>query len=979
MARTNPALESFTAGELSQRLAARLDFSKYPAGLEICENIMPMPEGGLTRRPASRFVVAEANSAKKGRVMPFEFSTTQAYMLELGDGTMRFCRHQAQIIGGVTSASITNGTFDANITGWTDRSGGAGSIAYVTGSMAIDPNGAAAADIGWAEQEVTNSDATEQILKFQVVSGEDGIPGDHIELRIGTASKGIQLVDDVKYEVGYHCVAFTATAANYFVQFLNRGDAGDKKQRIDNVSIISTLGAVEIDTPYPEADLFEVNGPQTADVLYLYHPSYPTHKLLRLGHTSWSLVEVAWLDGPYLDENITDTTALIADSSGLGTDFTLSKTDGVNDDRGWLSTDIGRSVRWQIGNRWAWGVISKVTSTTVAVVDIKHDEKFTRVWSFDGSVETFVDETTNANSIADNDWAVVPSPSGSEDYAAFGMKVKFAQIRFDYANGRKGSSGTIQWQYWDGDVIPAAWVALSEVTDETLDWEAAVADDLRVTWTIPNSWAKRSLNSSENLYYVRAKIITGDAYSTTPILDQGFAFAQSTPIANTSFRLGAWSGTTGYPSAGAFYEQRLFAANTTTQPQTLWATQTADFENHAPDDTLGTVEDDDALIYTISADKVNAIRWLSPGENTLVMGTAGGEWIPESDGAVLTPFDMVIRRRTAHGSANIPPVRVGNVVLFVQRAKRRVREFGFTFEVDGFRAPDMTRLAQHITKGGIVEMAYQQEPDSIVWLVRTDGQLLSMTYRREEDVVGWARHILGGSFSSGNPVVESVAVIPGAAGAGQVKSSANRDEVWITVKRTINSATVRYIEVLEGPWEAGDDVEDAYYCDSCITYDGSPGTTFTGLGHLEGETIKVFADGVKLADATVASGQITIASSSVVQMGLGSTHTLKPLKLITGTQAGTPIGKTKQIFGVTFVVMDSQSMSFGPDTSNLRTIDLITPPDDPSSPYTIFSGERFEEWDDDWKTDPRMVIQSSHPSPFTLLALAPETDTRENK
>jgi hypothetical protein len=553
-----------------------------------------------------------------------------------------------------------------------------------------------------------------------------------------------------------------------------------------------------------------------------------------LGHTSWSLVEVAWEDGPYLSQNSTATTLLPSAATGLGINLTLSAVTGVNNDQGWLSTDIGRLVRYRHADEagiWGYAVIVSITSTLIAVADVR------------------------------------------------------------------------------------------------VDFEAV-------------------------------------------------------PDASAAFRLGAWSGTTGYPSIGTFYEQRQFAANTSNQPQTLWATQTADFENHTPDsrDAAGTVEDDDALDYTISADEVNAIRWMSPGDDTLVLGTTGGEWIPESAGVVITPTDIVVRRRTKHGSANIQPVRVGNVVLFTQAAKRKVREFGFAFEVDGFQAVDMTRLAQHVTRGGIVEMAFQQEPDSLVWAVRNDGQLLSMTYRREEDVVAWARHIIGGSFSTGDAVVESVATIPGADGNGQVQSSENRDEVWITVKRTIDGATKRYIEIFERDFETGDDENDSYYADSIITYDGAATTSITGLDHLEGETVNILADGFIHPDQTVSSGAITLDSAaSVVQVGEGYTHTIKPLKFEGGTQAGTAVGKTKQVFGVTFVVLNSHTISFGPDTSTLTTIDFRDVSDLMDTAVPFFTGERFEEFDDNWKADPRIVIQSDDPVPFILLALAPEIETRELK
>ena len=204
----------------------------------------------------------------------------------------------------------------------------------------------------------------------------------------------------------------------------------------------------------------------------------------------------------------------------------------------------------------------------------------------------------------------------------------------------------------------------------------------------------------------------------------------------------------------------------------------------------------------------------------------------------MTALDVSVRRQTKHGSAKIQPVRVGSVVLFFQRAKRKLREFGFSFQNDNYTAPDMTRLANHITRGGIVEMDYAEEPESIVWVVRNDGQLLSMTYRRDEEVVGWGRHILGGVFGSGNAVVESVSVIPGTNGSGQVQDSSSRDEVWLIVKRTINGATKRYVEFFEQSFETGDAQEDAYLVDSMVTCDSTSATTLIGFVHLKGFTVK---------------------------------------------------------------------------------------------------------------------------------------------
>lgn len=825
MPRVHDLQASFNAGELSPRLAARLDFAKYTAGLEICENLIPLSEGGVTRRPGTRYVAPLKSSSVKGRLKRFLFSTTQAYILEMGDYSMRFFKDQGQIVVLDTDAAVSNGDFTSNITGWDDRStGGAGNqISHdaANGFLVLETSGTAADDIGWAEQDITTT-ATNQahVIKFRVI----GDPGDVIEFQVGTSSTGAQTLAATECETGYHCIAFTPTTSPFYIQFRNLGSNADKNVYIDNVSIIDGA-AVEIETPWAEADLFSVEGPQSADVLYLFHSDTPTHKLERYGHTTWSLVEVEWQDGPYLDMNISATTMTPSATSGVAITVTASSVVGVNDGLGFQTTDVGRLIRIDnpaSGVAWGWGIITARASTTSVTVHVK------------------------------------------------------------------------------------------------------------------------------------------GAFSTTN--------------ADTRWALGTWSETTGYPQVSTFFEQRLYIANTTNQPQTLWASQVDDFENMKPDNNDDVPEADDAFSRTLSSDTVDAIYWMSAGQDKMMIGTAGGEWIPVADGIVLDALDITVKRQTTHGSARIQPVRIDNVVLFVQRAKRKIREFGFAFESDSFKAPDMTRLAQHITLGGIVEMDYAEEPESIVWIVRNDGQLISMTFRREEDVVGLGRHILGGSFGTGDAVVESVAVIPGSNGSGQVQDSTKRDEVWVTVKRTINESTVRYVEFFEQQFETGDDQEDAYYSDSLITYDGAAATNITGLSHLRGETVKILGDGAILDDETVSeSGTVTLETAkSVCQIGLGYTHKLKTLKIASGNTAGTPVGKKKRIYGLTFVLLNSHTLSYGPDESNLQEKDFRVVTDAMDTAAPLFTGEKFVEFPGNWMEDARITIQSDDPVPFTLLAIAPE-------
>ncbi|MDJ0611899.1 MAG: hypothetical protein QNJ67_23205, partial [Kiloniellales bacterium] len=442
-----------------------------------------------------------------------------------------------------------------------------------------------------------------------------------------------------------------------------------------------------------------------------------------------------------------------------------------------------------------------------------------------------------------------------------------------------------------------------------------------------------------------------------------------------------------------FFEQRFAAANTRTQSQTFWLSQSADLENMRPDSLEGgavEVQDDDALDFTIAATRVNAIRWLAPGRQ-LFMGTAGGEWVISSDGPVLTPSDIDVKQHASHGSADLAPARISNVALFLQRAKRKVREFSFNFESDGYRAPDLTVLANHVTQGGLTALAYQEEPDSLLWCLRRDGQLATLTYLREQDVIGWSRQFLGGRYQDGGAVVESLAVIPGSAATG----SENRDEVWFLVKRTIDGATRRSLEVLEGGFEGPErsDFPDeaawraavleaqkrAFFVDSGLS--GSfpaPVTTITGLDHLEGETVAVLADGAVHPERMVSSGGIELRTPArEVVVGLPYAHSFRSLKLAVGAAAGTSVGKVKRVHGVTLVLLHALAGRVGPDQTALEPLVFRTVGDAMDGAVPLFSGEYRVTFPGDYDRDPRLVIQGEAPLPFTLLAIAPELQTRD--
>ena len=443
----------------------------------------------------------------------------------------------------------------------------------------------------------------------------------------------------------------------------------------------------------------------------------------------------------------------------------------------------------------------------------------------------------------------------------------------------------------------------------------------------------------------------------------------SASTATENWRLGAFSDTTGHPSTVTFFEQRLVFAGTTEQPQTVFFSKSGDYENMDAN-IGGTIADSDAIIYTIASNQVNAIRFMT-ATRTLIIGTAGGEFSVSGGGSdvAITPTNILIKKQSNHGAANIDALAVGNVTLFMQRARRKMRELAYNFDVDGYIAPDMTILAEHITEGGITQMAYQQEPNQIIWLVRGDGELVGFTYQREQQVTAWHRHIFGGAFGSGKAVCESVAVIP---------TDDTEYEVYVIIKRTINGATKRYIEVLNTFDFTNTDNTTFNFLDSQLDYNGSATTTISGLSHLEGQTVSILADGATHADKVVSSGSITLdRSSTKVKVGLSYTSLLQTMRIDAGARDGTSQSKTKRIYEITIRLFESVGVEVGPDLNNLERIPFRSSANAMNQGITPFTGDKEVEFRGNYETDGFVFVRQTQPLPLTILSLYPRLVTND--
>jgi hypothetical protein len=458
------------------------------------------------------------------------------------------------------------------------------------------------------------------------------------------------------------------------------------------------------------------------------------------------------------------------------------------------------------------------------------------------------------------------------------------------------------------------------------------------------------------------------AVSSTKVVTATVKSNFNAATATKNWRLGAWDQGNGWPSCVTFYEERLFFAGTRKQPQTLWASMAGDYENFAPSTRDSKVLADNSLNFTISDDRVNAIRWLSAGK-TLAVGTVGGEFSVRAStlNEALTPDNITVRRESTVGSADQMAVRINQAVLFVQRAGRKLYESAYSLDSDGLAAPEMTLLSRHLTQGGITEIAFQQEPWAVLWVTLADGGLLGLTYLREQEVVGWHRHGLGGQ----DVRVISIATIAGI----------SQDELWLAVKRGVGGEGQQMIEVMESEFlpNHSTDTKSAFFVDCGLTYDGVATLRIRGLDHLIGQKVQILADGGTHPDKTVEpGGQVTLdRPARLIHIGLPYESVLETLDLEAGSAEGSAQGKPKRITRATVKLLDSLGGSLGFDPHYLEDIPFRDSgmPMDQSPP--LFSGDKRVVFPKGWDRVARLMVRQRQPLPMTILAIVPQITTMD--
>lgn len=406
-----------------------------------------------------------------------------------------------------------------------------------------------------------------------------------------------------------------------------------------------------------------------------------------------------------------------------------------------------------------------------------------------------------------------------------------------------------------------------------------------------------------------------------------------------------------YPTAVCFYQNRLCFAGPN---QTLWLSNTALYED------FSSVAPKNALTFTLASNQANAIQWITSTKRIFI-GTTGGEWTLGSiDGAALTATSVQAQRESNFGSKSGRVQLVGTGVIYVSRDGKKLREMAYSLDDGGYLSPELSLFSEHITRPGIKEFDFAQNPDGILWTVMEDGTFAGFTYLKSQEVQAWHSHVTDGS-------VKSVCTIEGESGT----------ETWFAVER--NGAT--RIERMAMAFE-GDSTNDitCTYLDSFLTYDGVPATNISGLDHLNGKTVSVLADGQWLADKVVSSGHITLeVAASKVVAGLPYEWKVVPLRLEGGSAFGTSQGKRKRIESL--VVRVERSLGISHAVKNDSRFEASIPTrsfgENFGEPAELFTGDLTIKLFNEWERHGQFVLKGSSPFPVTILMITAKVMVNE--
>lgn len=656
---------------------------------------------------------------------------------------------------------------------------------------------------------------------------------------------------------------------------------------------------LEINTPFEDEIINDLNIIQSGDVMFICSGKYPIQTLSRYSDTDWRMSAYKLTEQPY-DEINTDnghTLTVNGDTITSTKDlFTQDMVGSVIQIAYYVEAVHTKSAGEVVEKRVHRGLLPLLIEKTYNNInynvenystDTELSWKFTTHGTWEGTVKI---------QISNNDgqtWKDYRTYTSKNDYNVTDTGKIEAGARLKYVSDIK--SGSVNC---DLSIMPFTQYGIVEI---------------------------KSVTDAKN---AKVNVLNG--------IKEGEPSYQ--------WKLGSWNKGSGYPKLCTFYQDRFVVAATNKKPNYIWMSRTGDYPNFGVEKVEGTITDDSAITLPVINRKMCEIRHLVPA-NDLIILTSGNEWIVSGD-KTITPTNCNLKTQTQRGALSCEPQFIGNRCVFVQERGGTVRDMGYSYESDNYTGQDLTLFVKTRVRGYLtITSAYVQDPDSIIYYIRNDGEINCLTYIPEQKVYGWSHFVTNGKYL----YCESV-------------SEGEQDSLYTLVERTLQGKKVKCIERMVPLYS--DDVN--VFLDCYVEFKSSNAIDSINIAHLSGQTVQVVIDDNQQPDVVVPDDgllQLNI-SGSHIKIGLPFTSKIRVPSVEMQMQDGTLQGRVATVSRVVLRMYKSFGGKVGHTFD--RMDDITLPPNE------LFTGDKpviLPKMGVNYSTDTSICIKHSDPFPFNLLSI----------
>lgn len=769
----------------------------------------------------------------------------------------------------------------------------------------------------------------------------------------------------------------------------------------------------EIETPYIEADLFDIHYVQSADVMTLVHPNYPPKELRRYGATDWRLVDIKFgssLSAPTglsasqtINKDVTNptdykrtyaVTALLAD----GTEESV-RSSSVTIDCNPYGDGSYNTIRWNAvagaglyrvyrdqGGVWAY--VGQTDTTQIIDENITPDASITpphyddAFYSSKGITSVRVNNggsgyvpakyITDFVNVCEYDWG----DGYKQQSTGFPVNIQSkANLTWEIEDPNGHGSGAdirlITGETYAATGGPASGGRTACVTGIEIRSRGIGYDNPKLVikchnrhWQLATLY-RFPLTTSHDVPKIVVTDSTGYGADLVPVIENGRVVSVTIRSGGQNYsspNLSVVSSTGGgaslsanvgqapdYPGAVSYFEQRRWFGGTQNRPNNLWATRPG---TEADMSFSLPSQSDDRIAVRVAAREANRILHIVPLAQLMLM-TGAAEWrVSPLNSDAITPESMSVRPQSYVGASNVQPLVVGSSMIYGAGRGGHLRELGYNYEAGGYISGDVCLRAPHLFDNlTIVDLAYSKAPSPVVWAVSSSGKMVAMAYVPEQQVGGFSTIETKGSIESACVVAEG-----------------DEDIVYVEVMRTVNGQAVRFVERMNERQYT--DLKECVYVDCAGTYRGEAKKEITGLTWLEGETVSILADGAVEPQQVVKDGKITLTyPAEIVHVGLPFIADMKTLPAAMALQDGSyGSGHKKNVREVFFRVVNSSGTQAGPSFDKLSEY---------PSRSTEFAGNVPDPITDEigfqiqpqWSQSGQVCVRQKYPLPLRIVSM----------